>query len=126
MLEWRPVAVLPNIYTSDSFEGGPIALAGVNDVRIQEIITAHPKFLDFLSRFTDAFGVRLSPAILVVKRSVFSELRTTNAIPSFRDALAISVIPYARALNVVYGSANHIYYGASFWLYPWMVVDELG
>jgi hypothetical protein len=127
MPEWRAVAVLPNIYTSDAFDGGPIAVTSANDSRVQEITSSEPKLLEFLSRFTDAFGVKLYPAILIVKNNVFDKLRTTNAIPSFRDLLTISVVPYARANNIVHKNAgNRIYYGASFWLYPWMIGSELG
>jgi len=127
MPEWRAVAVLPNIYTSDAFDGGPIAVTSANDSRVQEITASQPKLLEFLSRFTDAFGVKLSPAILVVKDDLFDKLRTTNAIPSFRDALAISVVPYARANSIVYNNTgDRLYYGASFWLYPWMLGNELG
>jgi hypothetical protein len=127
MPDWRAVAVLPNIYTSDAFEGGPIALTAAHDQRVQDIMASQPKFFDFLARFTDAFGVRLSPAILIVKEDVFGALRTTNAIPSFRDLLTLSVVPYARANSIVYkNTGSRIYYGASFWLYPWMIGNELG
>jgi hypothetical protein len=126
MPDWRPVAVLPNIYTADVFDGGAIAITSASDVRVQEIVSDQPKFADFLARFTDAFGVRLNPAILIGRDNLFSELRKTNAIPSFRDALALSVIPYSRALNVVYKGGDRIYYGASFWLYPWITGNELG
>ena len=127
MPEWRAVAVLPNIYTSDAFDGGQIAVTSANNSRVQEIANSQPKLLEFLSRFTDAFGVKLHPAILIVKDDIFDQLRITNAIPSFRDILTISIVPYARANNIVHKNAgNRIYYGASFWLYPWMIGSELG
>jgi hypothetical protein len=85
-----------------------------------------PPFADFLSRFSDAFGVHLHPAVLIVRDDLFERLRKTNAIPSFRDVIALSVIPYSRALNIVHRAGGGIYYGASFWLYPWMVGDNQG
>lgn len=127
MPDWRAVAVLPNIYTADAFDGGPIAVTSTHDQRVQEIIASQPMFAEFLSRFTDAFGVNLNPAIIIVKEDTFAKLQTTNGIPSFRDLLVLSVVPYARANSIVYKNAgNRICYGASFWLYPWMVGNDLG
>jgi hypothetical protein len=126
MPSWRAVAVLPNLYTSDVFDGGEIALTSFADPRVQAIVTQQPKLSEFFSRFTDAFGVKLNPAILIVRDDLFAKMRTTNAIPSFRDILVVSVVPYARARTVVNRITNHICYSASFWLYPWMIGGELG
>ncbi|MEJ0077506.1 MAG: hypothetical protein WDO17_19125 [Alphaproteobacteria bacterium] len=93
---------------------------------MQTLLKAQPKLLEFLGRFTDAFGVKLNPAILIVREDLFAKLRTTNAIPSFRDILVASVIPYSRALTIVYRTGNRVCYSASFWLYPWMVGNDLG
>jgi len=35
-------------------------------------------------------------------------------------------VPYERARTVVHKRTNHICYSASFWLYPWMIGNELG
>ena len=67
MADWRAVAVLPNIYTSDVFDGGEIALTSFADLRVQAIVAQQPQLTEFLSRFTDAFGVKLNPAILIVR-----------------------------------------------------------
>jgi len=126
MADWRPVAVLPNLYTNDVFDGGEVALVSYKDPRMQTLLKARPKLLDFLNRFTDAFGVKLSPAILIVREDLFAHLRTTNAIPSFRDILVAAVVPYSRAQTIVYRTGNRVCYSASFWLYPWMIGDERG
>jgi hypothetical protein len=126
MADWRPVAVMPNLYTSDAFDGGEVALVSFADERMQRVLAAQPKLAEFLSRFTDAFGVRLNPAILIVREDLFATMRATNAIPSFRDILVASVVPYARALTIVHRTTNRICYSASFWLYPWMIGNELG
>ncbi|MEA2731818.1 MAG: hypothetical protein QOF70_6293 [Acetobacteraceae bacterium] len=125
MADWRAVAVLPNLSTSDVFDGGEIALTSLADARVQAIVAKQPKLAEFLSRFTDAFGVKINPAVLIVRDDWFATMRTTTAIPSFRDILVVSVVPYARARTVVRRITNHICYSASFWLYPWMIAGEL-
>jgi hypothetical protein len=126
MHDWKPVAVMPNIYTADVFDGGEIALVSHADARMQAILKAQPKLLEFLGRFTDAFDAKLNPAILIVRDDLFERMRKTNAIPSFRDILVASVVPYARAHTIVYSTGNRVCYAESFWLYPWMVGNDLG
>jgi hypothetical protein len=43
---------------------------------------------------------------------------------SFRDLVALSVVPYARSIAIVYDNPNHISYSNSFWLYPWMLAKD--
>jgi hypothetical protein len=51
---------------------------------------------------------------------VISQLDRPDPIMSFRDLVAMSVVPYARSLNSVYNTSNRIVYSNSFWLYPWI------
>jgi hypothetical protein len=118
---WLPAAILPNIHAKRALEGETIALAPFHDPRVQALGTAHSNFKELLSRFTDAFGVRLEPVILIVREDVIDRLSHVDPLASFRDLAALCVIPYGRSLDLVYRSRPRIWYSNSFWLYPWML-----
>jgi hypothetical protein len=115
---WSPIAILPNLSSGKVIEGDVVALAGSQDSRIRAICQAVPKFADLLSRFTNAFGVALDPVVLIARDDALPDL-TADALLSFRDLIAISIIPYSRSLNTVYRNTNRIVYANSFWIYPW-------
>jgi hypothetical protein len=120
-MEWFPAAVLPNIQLSASIEGEGIALAPPYDPRVQ---AAHANFRKFLDRFTDAFRRTLEPVSLIVNQDLISKSTDMAVLAAFRDLLALSVIPYARALNQNHRQWPRICYSDSFWLYPWMLNKE--
>lgn len=119
MDEWVVVAVLPNISVGDAVEGEIIALVSSDDPRILALREAHPNLGQFLERFTDAFGKRIEPAVLILKRDAPRSVFTVEALASFRDAIALSVVPYSRALEIRYDRNHQISYANSFWFYPW-------
>jgi hypothetical protein len=84
MTSWRAMAVLPNIEIGTPVEGGLAALVGHEDQRLKTIRRAHPKFNRFLGRFTDAFGVKLRPAVLIQRSAAPDWTRNIDAIASFR------------------------------------------
>jgi hypothetical protein len=122
---WIPVAVLPNLYTRRTVEGEIIALAPAGDARIQTYLSAHPMLAAFLSRFTDTFQVPLEPVVLIARENAIpSFMDTQGALLSFRDLVALSVVPYARSHGLVYGRSDRIMYANSFWLHPWMIDND--
>jgi hypothetical protein len=120
-VDWVPAAILPNLYAKKAVEGGVVAFVPCNDPRVQEFCAAHPSFRELISRFTDAFGVPLNPVIQIVRNDVALKLADVEPLASFRDLVALSVVPYARSLAAVHGNPHHISYSNSFWLYPWML-----
>jgi hypothetical protein len=121
MSDWTPVAILPNLFARKALEGEIIALASRRDPRVAAFCSAQPTFDELLSRFTNAFNIPLEPVVLIVRDDVVLRLAETQAFQSFRDLVAMCVIPYARSMNLVYNSSNRIVYSNSFWLYPWML-----
>lgn len=63
---------------------------------------AHPKFGEMLSRFTDAFHAPLDPVVLMVRNDALPKLNRVEPLASFRDLVALSVIPYCRSLSSVF------------------------
>lgn len=124
MLSWSPVAILPNLFAKTAIDGDAVAIAPTHDLRVRSFCDAQPKFGEFLSRFTDAFHVRLEPTVLIVRDDVIGRLAKPDALLSFRDVVAMCVVPYARSRNLVYRSTNSVVYANSFWLYPWMLSTD--
>ena len=121
---WTPVALLPNLFAKTAMDGEVVALAPPRDPRVQTFCGAHPEFKVLLSRFTDAFNVPREPVVLIVRDDVVRRLETGPAFQSFRDLAAMSIVPYARALSIVYGNSNRIAYSTSFSFYPWMLARD--
>jgi hypothetical protein len=120
---WSPVAILPNLLRGDAVDGEVVAFAGSSDRRVQAICQAIPKFADLLSRFTDAFGAALDPMVLIARDDMIPCL-TADALLSFRDMVAVSVIPYSRSLNTVHRNTGRIVYSNSFWIHPWTLSKD--
>ncbi len=120
MDSWVPVAILPNLSGGIAIEAEFVALAPIDDPRVQAIRSAIPLFAELLSQFTNAFGVPLEPFVFIARGDAVAKL-SPDALLSFRDLAAISVIPSSRSLNTVYNTTNRIVYSNSFALYPWML-----
>lgn len=118
-----PIWVMPNLRLKEPIEGKKAALVSFTDPRIVALAKKHKLFNSYMSRFTDAFGVRQQPAVLLAKKSKAKKaVIRVEAMASFRDLVALSVIPHSRALMLVYKNSNgRILYSNSFWLHPWMI-----
>ena len=121
MDEWTAIAVLPNITAHEPVEGGIAALAGADDPRVRALCAAAPRLADFLGRFTDAFGEEVAPALLLRRADAPASFGTVEALASFRDALALSVIGQNRAYEIVRPRGHRICYSNAFAFYPWML-----
>lgn len=124
MANWIPVAVLPNLFTRRTVEGEIVALVPPGDARVQAFCATHSQFKKFLARFTDTFNVPLEPVVFIARDDVIPKMVDTQGpLLSFRDLVAMSVVPYARSYALVYNS-HRISYSNSFWLHPWMLAKD--
>lgn len=121
MEDWTAIAVLPNIAVHEPVEGGVAALAGANDPRVRALCAAAPRLADFLGRFTDAFGEPVAPVVLLRRTDAPALYGGIDALASFRDALALSVIGQNRAYEIVRPRGHRICYSNAFAFYPWML-----
>jgi hypothetical protein len=97
-----------------------MAIVPIEDERIKPYETEHPQFRRFLRKFTDPFGARVSPGVLLIKSDAAQTFRSIEAASSFRDLLALSVIPLQRARGIVTDGPHHIQYSDYFDFYPWV------
>jgi hypothetical protein len=121
MTKWSPVFVLPNIEIGEPIDGEIAILAPAHDRRVVDLAQAHPNFKAFLGNFSDAFGVRLAPTIVLVRADSPKSFYTVDALASFRDLIALSVIAYNRALELKYPRGHRVLFGNAFSFYPWMI-----
>jgi hypothetical protein len=121
VIEWKPVFVLPNIDIDEPIDGELAVLAPASDRRVAGLGRAHPNFKAFLARFADAFGVKLTPTVLLVRADAPKTFYTVDAVASFRDLIALSVVAYNRALELKYPRGHRVLFGNAFAFYPWMI-----
>ena len=115
---WNPMAVLANVELNEPIEAQLAAFAPASDARVQDVNTAHPVHATFLDRFTDAFGNKCHPTVLIVRPSAPETIRSADALASIRDVLSASVIPSARARYTPQLGNCGAFYSSSFEFYP--------
>ena len=121
-MSWVPVSALPNLDVREPIDGGIFALVPHDDERVCVLKGEHPSFRAFMERFTDTFGQRIDPGVLLHwdEEEAPAPLRSAEAAASFRDLLAVSVVPRQRSLNLIRDRSGRILFADYFWLYPWM------
>ncbi len=119
--EWTAGTVLPNVELEGAVEGGLAALVPCDDPRVRVLGKAHPNLQSFLRRFRDAFGKKVWPSVLIVRRDAPASVFTVEALASFRDAIALSVVPHNRARELMHPRGHRILFSNAFWFYPWML-----
>jgi hypothetical protein len=121
MTDWTPILVLPNLDIRGVIDCGVAALVPVTDSRVEAIRTEHPRFHEFLSRFTGQFGDQIWPSIILRKSDAPLSFRTAEALQGFRDLCAVSVVPYARADRMLHETGSPLVFSNIFGFYPWMI-----
>ena len=121
-MTWMPVVTLPNIAVQCRVEGRYAAIVNYYDRRLSHLRGQHPKLKRFLNGFRDAFGRIHRPSVLMLHAEKYDTYRQSEAIAAFRDLLAISAVPYARASVLKYGKTSfEAVYANAFGFYPWMI-----
>lgn len=93
---WTPVFVLPNIPLQAATGCDIAALAPAHDPRVTAIKRAQPMFRCFLNRFSDNFGQKFEPSVLLVRATAPPAFFDISALASFRDLIAIATTTYGR------------------------------
>ncbi|MCA3350880.1 MAG: hypothetical protein INF97_09825 [Roseomonas sp.] len=120
-LEWHPSTVLPALHLSFTVEAGHAALVPPSDPRVGQIEAAYPMFRSFMSRFVNAFGEPVQPAVLLIHDKAPRTFLSNESISGLRDAIAVSTVSYQRSLEITHPRGNRVGYADAFGFYPWMV-----
>lgn len=123
-MTWTCVAVLPNVDMSDSVEGGRIAMSSPQDARVQASVVQFPSLGDFLSRFYDTHGNRITPSLILWDALSEADLPRFDAMCSFRDVVATSHVLVARARAISGSFPSSTQWMDSFSIFPWMLARD--
>ena len=121
MDEWVPVLALPNLDMKGVIECAHAAIVSPTDNRVEKLRKEHPNLTTFLSKFSGQFGQKIWPALLLLCKAAPKSYYTAEAVTAFRDILALSVVPYARASRARSNRANEFTFTNAFQFYPWMI-----
>ncbi|SFP87534.1 hypothetical protein SAMN05216330_111107 [Bradyrhizobium sp. Ghvi] len=125
-MTWVPIFLMPNLRVGHELIANEMAIVPVDDERITEYAKQFPDFRRFVRKFTDPFGRRIAPGILLLNTNAPPTFRTIEAVSSFRDLLTLSVVPLQRARGIIHGHSHHIQYSDYFDFYPWTFNDQNG
>jgi hypothetical protein len=120
-MAWVPMFALPNIHVTDPVETRSLAPVYAEDERVRSLAARHANFAAYLKQFSTEFGVTTSPSLLMWDDAGPQAHRNTEALAGFRDALALSVVPYSWARGLRYGQRHNLLYSNWFSIYPWMI-----
>jgi len=124
MSDWIPIFLLPNLRIAHAVAVDEMAIVPFDDERVRAYEKDYPDFRQFVGKFTDPFGARIAPGVLLLRNTAPRTYRTMEAVSSFRDLLALSVIPLQRARGTIHGNSFHIQYSDYFDFYPWMYNEQ--
>ena len=121
-MTWEPIWALPNIDLDEPVESPLFALVPASDPRVERLKREHGTFQTFMSRFQDAHGDRIAPALIIRRTDAPELFRELDVAASFRDLLVASTVPLARSQTIIDGPNLHrVNYSSFFWVYPWML-----
>jgi hypothetical protein len=112
---------VPHIDAQEPIEVPGMALVSLRDDRLKALAKKHRRFAMYLRRFKSEFGQQIWPSIVIRESNSPDEYRSVEAIAGFRDAIAMSVIPYSWALALRFENTFGIRYANWFTFYPWMI-----
>lgn len=118
---WTPIFVLPNVPLQAAIGCEIATLAPTHDPRVAAIKRAQPMFRRFLNRFSDNFGQKFEPAVLLVNAEAPAAFLDISALASFRDLIAIATTSYGRAFELRHPRGHRVMFGEAFAIYPWML-----
>lgn len=119
MSEWVFVSLLHNLSIGQAVENKYVAIVPDSDPRALSLIAATPVLERLINGFTDQFGRRVSPSLMIIHSRAPKTLFALDALIGFRNAFAISSIIQAWQDALVKNqSINVLKYSNYFDLYP--------
>jgi hypothetical protein len=121
MATWIPMFAPPHIDVEEPIEVPGMAIVSLRDARLTDLTRRHRRFAMYMRRFKTEFGEQIWPSVLIRESTSPEQYRSVEALAGFRDALAVSVIPYSWAHALRFENTFGIRYANWFSFYPWMV-----
>lgn len=111
---------MPNLTIEEPIEVSQVAIVPLTDERLRLVLCNNPSLATFLGAFRNEFGVRISPAVGMI-RSEADRIRSVAAFSGFRDAICVSAVVASRALCLKSGSPQGTPFSDPFDVYPWFL-----
>jgi hypothetical protein len=89
MPDWTPIFLLPNIRLKHAVGVDEAAMVPPDDNRVLAYCRQYPDFRRFVRKFSDPFGAKSSPGILLLRDTSAPTFRSMEAVSSFRDLVAL-------------------------------------
>ncbi len=119
MDNWSFLALLHNLSLDESVDGKYLAIVPDDDSRAMPLINTSPALMRLVTRFSDQFGRRTSPSLMLVHPKAPKRIIRQDAVIGFRNAIAIcSIIQGWEDSLVRRQSLNVLKYSNYFDLYP--------
>jgi hypothetical protein len=119
MDNWSFIAILHNLSLNEPVENRYVAIVPDTDDRALSLMEASPALRRLVNGFTDQFGRRFYPSLLIVHPQAPKKLFVQDALIGFRNAIAICSIIQAWEESLVRKqSLNVLKYSNYFDLYP--------
>src|SRR3954469_8834809 len=96
-MPWIPLFGMPNLRVKEPVSVRQAAIVGPDDERVRAYGRQYPQFKRFITKFRGPFGAKCEPGIFLMQIRIRKSFRTIEAMSSFRDLVAMSVIPLQRA-----------------------------
>jgi len=122
---WEPMVVLPNVVIEATvFDSQHGCIVSVHDARVVYLTERHPNFAAFLGRFENQFGGAIAPSVLLFRTTSPRTYYSRQSLGGFRDIVAASTMPHARAKRVRYDRRNGLVNTTALQFYPWMIARD--
>jgi hypothetical protein len=111
--DWKPIFVLPNVPLVAAIGCGIAALSPAHDSSVIALKRAHPTLGRFPNRFSDNFGQKFQPAVMLMPADAPSSSFEVTTRVSFRDNRHLGR-SYKRALELVSRRGRRVTFGEAF------------
>ena len=119
--EWIPMFAMPSVLPQNPIEIDGIAFVADFDDRIKALRKKYPNYDDYLNRFTNEFGRKLSTGTIMVRDDAPLLYKRVDALGGFRDAISIASVSKTWAHALAGGYMDGPRYSNTFSFYPWLL-----
>ncbi len=119
-MAWEPIFFLPNVCFETSFENEKIAFTSARDARVGLHRDASP-IQDFLSRFEDQHGRKITPSILWWMFEHNEDKPDYEALANFRDLISISCVSWGWTKKINNPQFGQLIFSDYLSFYPWYI-----
>ena len=122
--QWLLGYVLQNLTCKKPFDSEYMAIVPHSDPRVQEIAANSALERSLVENFTDQFGKKRNPSVLIVRNDAPAQVRTIDAAVCFRNLVAISCVVQGRQESLGQLNVRGTLYTDFFDFYPTTITAD--